>query len=116
MDYEPTPELLREAAQRVLDTVIPALDSVSDAPLSLTEGDPHRFPRKPAEAKAAIEGFLGLRESFDQAVAELHAAALAIEVANERGIELPPEVFVPLRPFLVSQDGRASEEGEIQPE
>jgi hypothetical protein len=106
MDQQISPENLREAARFFQDEVIGALDAVSDVAFPLDEGDLRRFPRESEEAQAASEGFLRLRESFERIVAQLHAGAVAVEVARERDIELPPELFAPLRPYL---DHRGSE-------
>jgi hypothetical protein len=100
MNGEISPERLRQSAQFIQDEVIPALDAVSDVTFPLTEGDLRRFPRESPDAQAAADGFLRLRESLEQAVAQLFAGAVALEVARERDIELPSQLFAPLLPFL----------------
>jgi hypothetical protein len=115
MDREPTPELLRDSARHIQDNVIPALDSVSDVSFPLVEGDLRRFPRESEEAQAASEGFLRLRDSFDGIVAELYAGAFALEEARALDVQLPPEIFLPLQPYLVNQDLQGSEENDAGP-
>jgi hypothetical protein len=116
VDREPTPELLRASARHIQDTVIPALDSVSDVSSPLVQGDLRRFPRESEEAQAAAEGLLRLRDWFDRIVAELYAGAVALEAAQTLDIQLPPEIFVPLQPYLVDQDLPGSEEDERRSE
>jgi hypothetical protein len=112
VNHEPTPELLRDSARHIQDTVIPALDSVSDVSFPLVEGDLRRFPRESQEAQAAAEGFLQLRDSFDRIVAELYAGAFALEEARTLDVQLPQEIFLPLQPYIVNQDLLGSEENQ----
>ena len=100
MNGQISPEGLREAAQFVQDEVIGAIDAVSDVSFPLAEGDLRRFPRESEDAQSASEGFLSLRQSFEQLVAELHAGAVAIEIARRQDIELPPQLFDRFRPFV----------------
>src|ERR687897_608708 len=103
MDEQISPEKLRDAARFLQQEVITALDAVSDVAFPLVKGDVRRFPRESEEAQAAKEGFLSLRHSFEQIVAQLYAGAVALEVARDRDIELPPELFAPLVPFVSEQ-------------
>jgi hypothetical protein len=100
MNGQISPDRMREAARFLQDEVIGALNAVSDVAFPLVKGDLRQFPRPSNEDQAASEGFRLLRESLQNTVAQLYAGAVALEIARDRDMELPPELFESLRPFI----------------
>ena len=95
------PEDLRAAARFVEETVIAALDRFDDlanAGFRLPIGNGRDTPRLAPERRAAARGVDVLRNASNDAVAALHALALA----SEQGVDLPAAVFLPVEPYLVA--------------
>jgi hypothetical protein len=122
MEEELTAEKLRNTARFVEEQILAALDNLSDVSFPLVAGGAKDFPRPAPEDRAAQQGVEVLREEAEDAVAALHALALALDPE----LELPgadallavsqPSVQPFIDAFQVAEGQPPSENGPNQTE
>lgn len=103
---EPTPEELRRAARFVEAVGLDAVTQYSQLVFPLTIGGVKDFPRPSPEDRAALQGIRSLRRQIEDATAELHALASALEA----GLAVPPVALLPVGPYLEAYRAAAPEE------
>jgi hypothetical protein len=101
-----TPEELRRAARFVEAVGLDAVAQFSQLAFPLAIGGVKDFPRPAPEDRAAREGIGRLRRRLEDAVAELHALASALET----GLAVPAVALLPVRPYLDAYRAAAPEE------
>jgi hypothetical protein len=116
MDQEITAEELRNTARFVEEEILPVLDELSDVAFPLVAGGAKDFPRPAPEDRAAQQGVEVLREEAEDAVAALHALAVALE--NE--LPVSPASRTSVQPYIDAfhraQEQPTSENGPDQTE
>src|SRR5947209_3843955 len=103
---ETTPEELRRAARFVEAVGLDAIAQYSQLVFPLTIGGVKDFPRPSPEDRAALKGIRRLRRQIEDAIAELHALASALEA----DLAVPPVVLIPVGAYLEAYRAAAPEE------
>jgi|Tabmets5t2r1_1033131.scaffolds.fasta_scaffold82867_2 hypothetical protein len=105
-ELDTTPEELRQAARFVEAVALGAVAESSLLAFPLALGGVKDFPRPAPDGRAALDGVRRLRRQLEEAVAELHAVASALEA----GLPVPPVVLTPAGPYLDAYRAAAPEE------
>jgi hypothetical protein len=93
-----TAEKLRDTARFVEEEILATLDDLSDVSYPLVVGGAKQFPRPAPEDRAAERGVELLRKDAEDAVAALHALAVALDPELElRGV---PALLAALQPSV----------------
>jgi hypothetical protein len=122
MEQEITADKLRDTARFVEEKILAALDALSDVSFPLVAGGARRFPRPAPEGRAAERGVEVLRKDAEDAIAALHALAVALDHERElSGADALLAVFQPsVQPFIdafqASEGQPPSENGSNQTE